>query len=377
MRNKSEDSGSWGGEGISEAIADDKAEVLVLDPDAAAETGHHADWYRRLSQALDALGILHARATPRKATSFSAEAWYRDAIREACSGPIPQVLFTAGDAALVPALRQFRRIRRCGKVLHLFLFRMERQPRSLGRMTLLAKVVALVLLRLLVRDVNAYVLQLPIGNRPAWHRFLGLIPVLDSSGIETARPVGRAEARRMYDHLVPDNHKVILVIGMLGPGKHVDTLVDAWNRRPPSDASLIFAGEATPEIDALLAISTRRAETICYLPGRVRDEEFDRLIEGADVVAAVYRYSASSGVVLRALTLGTKVLVGGSAVLERQLRGVDGVILVSDIQSAAIVTAVDEALKLPDPAPMERHTGVASVFPAPIVTGIDRYRDRA
>lgn len=350
------------------------SEVLIIDRNAASPTGHHAHWYDRLAGSLTALGITHVKSTGQDGLSANVESWYTDEIKKACRGQEKQLIFTAGDEALMPALRHAFSLRRTGKAVHLFLFRMERQPRPSGLLVLWSKLAVVILLKSCIEDLNAYVLHLPVGEAPQWHRSIGLIPVLDSSAIETNTPLGKADARRIYGDLIPSDHKIILVIGILGRGKHVDTLIDAWRHGPPVNASLVFAGEAPTDIDAMLRASAEEAGTIHYLPGRVSDNDFDRLIEGADAVAAIYRYSASSGIVLRALSLGTRVLVGGSSVLVRQLRGVDGVSLARNVRAPAISEALGEVLTLPAIAPMVRDADAASIYPAPIVQGIQRFR---
>ncbi|TFC82991.1 glycosyltransferase family 1 protein [Cryobacterium cheniae] len=193
--------------------------------------------------------------------------------------------------------------------------------------------------------------------------------MVDSSAFEVGQPVGVAEARSAYGGSLPAENQIILVIGMLGPGKHVDSFLHMWNEAPIEGASLVFAGVAEPPTHEALRSAAETNVGIVYISGRLTDVVFDHLLESADVVAAVYRYSASSGVALRALALGTALVVGGSKVLTTQLRGTPGVVVAEDTSAAELSRAIRIALGTRVP-PLQLDPNNSAVFPRPIVESI-------
>lgn len=348
-----------------------KPVILVVDRNAGVATGHHAHWFERLTTSLTAIGFYSRKSEPSLFPKSASNAqWYGHAIVAALASDASQLIFTAGDDALLPILRRLWKIRASGKPMHMFLFRMARQPRRFGGPTLVTKIAMLVVLRLFIANCRLYVLQMPVGTPPRWHRWFGLVPVLDSSGLEVRNLQGKTEARHAYDLFAPTNHQVLLVIGMLGRGKHVDTIVDAWQHSPVPDTSLVFVGEASEDMHSLLLRAAKKIPSLCYIPGRATDDDFDRLIEGADAVIALYRYSASSGVVLRALAMGTRVLVGGSTVFVRQLNSVVGVKLIGDVTAPKVSASLREVLRLPVVSPMKIDALDARIFPRPLVEGV-------
>lgn len=352
-------------------VAQRRPKVLVVDPNAGIATGHHAHWFERLRKSLDSFGINSQMSVhPRVPESGTNAEWYGHAIPDSIASDASQLIFTSGDDALFPILRHLRKVRSSGKPVHIFLFRMAKQPRPFGRLTLAAKIMMLIILRIFVTKCRVYVLQMPIGTSPRWHTWIGLIPVLDSSGTEVRNLHGKTAARRAYDLYVPPNHQVLLVIGMLGPGKHVDTIVRAWQHSRVANASLVFVGEAPDDIHSLLLQASREIPSLCYVPGRATDDDFDRLIEGADAVVALYRYSASSGVVLRALAMGTRVLVGGSTIFVRQLKHVAGVKVIQSVNVLSVSTSLSEILRLPVVPSINLDSNDARVFPGPLVEGV-------
>lgn len=347
--------------------------ILIVDRNAGVKSGHHAHWFQRLTSTLETKGIRYQMPIEQLGDELlENKQWYENAILRCLKSSGDQMVFTAGDDVILSVFRHMWKIRRSGKPFHLFLFRMARQPNRFGAPILAMKMAMLMLLKVCARNCQLYVLQLPIGTPPRWHRWLGLIPVLDSSAVEVGALVGKPVSRQIFDRFLPAGNQVLLVIGMLGPGKHVDTLVDAWQSSRVPGTSLVFAGEASQETHALLVHASAEIPSVCYIPGRLTDEDFDRMIEGADAVVSLYRYSASSGVVLRALAMGTKVLVGGSTIFARQLINVSGVHLMDRITVSTVGSSLGEVLRMPVAPPINVNPVDPRFFPGPIVAGIRR-----
>lgn len=343
-----------------------RTDVLIVDPNADTAHGHHAHWSLRLSACLDSHGLVCRTVSEHSSHSRSPRHWYSNAIDRVCADAASDVIFTSGDDAIVAALLRARHLRFSQKTFHFFMFRLAPQPRLGGIAVVCLKVFAALLLRLIVGRVEIYSLEMPFEPRPTWRRWFRFRSVIDSSALETSSPVGKGEASASLTELLSPELRFILVIGVLGRGKHVDTILDAWRMCSLDDTALVFAGEADSETEALIE-SAMDVPGVVYLPGRLSDEVFDRLIEAAEVVLTLYRYSASSGVVLKALRLGTKVLAGGSKVLTRQLHRVAQVVLLRRVTPRTVADGITLSLSLKDASPMKFDDSSRAEFPFPIV----------
>lgn len=344
---------------------------LIIDPRAGSASGHHADWYRLLTQSLNTRGIPHSTfASSGNLEEGLERVWYIDKIGRLSESEDTDVIFLSGDDAFEPSLRSVLALRKSKKTLHYLLFRLSPQPRALGRGTFLAKILSILLIRLLVRRAIFYDLRMPIGQWAFWRSVIGLRPVVDSSFMESRAPLGKSVARSQISEHVPADVRLYLVIGVLGMGKHVDTILEAWKTRKDFEGYLLFAGSADEQCSAWIEEAAANDPTIGFLEGRLEDDTFESLIEAADVVLTLYRYSASSGIALRALSLGTRVIAGGSSVLKRQLEDVPNVYMVARVTPDAVAQAMCHALNSPLAPPSGLTADVNEVFPAPIVRSI-------
>lgn len=344
---------------------------LIIDPRAGSASGHHADWYRLLTRSLNNLGISHSTfASSGPLEKGSERAWYIDKIGRLSESADTDVIFLSGDDAFEPSLRSLLALRKSKKKLHYLFFRLSPQPRTLGRGAFLAKIFSILLIRLLVRGAAFYDLRMPIGKWASWRSLIGLRPVVDSSFMESRAPVGKSVARSQISEHVPADVRLYLVIGVLGMGKHVDTILEAWRNRNDFEGYLLFAGSADEQCSAWIEEAAVNDPSIGFLAGRLEDDTFESLIEAADAVLTLYRYSASSGIALRALSLGTRVIAGGSSVLKRQLEDVPNVHMVTTVTPEAVAEAMCHALNSPLAPPAALTADVSHVFPAPIVRSI-------
>ena len=359
--------------------------VVILDRSAGLETGHHRHWFELLVAAIDpglplvvirsadALGAAqgHARDIEFRTVPDceNRSAWYGAALEDALSLRPRLLLLLSGDDALSAVMRASSRLRTAGTEVRSLMFRLSPQPHRGGRMVFAMKLATVGLARWWLPNARFYMLELPVGRRPHVGRWLDLQRITDSSAAEQQRGVGYAAAR-LRSGLPAVSGPVVLTIGMLGAGKHVDTLLEAWRLAPLPDGLLLFAGQADEETDQALAEASRTMTGVEYRPGRLSDADFDLLLEAADIVCAVYRYSASSGVVLRALALGSKVLAGGSAFLEYTLAGVPGVTLVHEPAPSSVAMGLAQALAQERPVPAV-YRDIEREFPTPLVASIE------
>lgn len=356
--------------------------VVVVDRNAGFEVGHHRHWFDLLVQALppdvpvQVVNIADRPEEPsmsgrgRGSRGTARTQWYEAAVAAALERSPRAIVLTSGDDAL-PALWTLRhRLRASGVPILALMFRMAPQPRPRGIVTYTGKVAVISALTVHLPHLRLFGLELPVGSRRRIDVLLRLRSIVDSSAAEQEPGIGVTRARELAG-LGQVEGPVVVTLGMLGPGKHVDTLVDAWRLGSIPGGRLVLAGATEPGTDDLLRDAAALDPSIDYRPGRLSDEEFSALLEAADVVCAVYRYSASSGVALRALALGRRVLIGGSAMPARSLGETPGVTVVKRPAPASVRAGILSALAAapPDPIILRRPE---LEFPRPLVEEILR-----
>ncbi len=159
--------------------------------------------------------------------------------------------------------------------------------------------------------------------------------------------VSRAEARAQLG-LGPG--PIALVLGFLRPYKGLGLLSSAWPSvaRDVPEARLMLVGEAyaSEELDRLRAL-----EGVKMRPGFLPDEEIDVWAAAADVLVMPYDRGSHSGVLHRALAVGTPVLASPHLAEEVQSTGAGRVV---DLDVSAWSDAIARALgrePLPRPPP--------------------------
>lgn len=347
-----------------------RRKVAIIDAHAGAEIGHHRHWLSLLRSDLGDRVDLFVLSKVDGDTATD-RIWYQNATATAIEASATDVVFLSGDDALASVLRRSRMIRNSGSDVHVLLFRADRQQQGIASyIKQFMRVGVLAFLTITIKRLHLYALTLPVGKPQRWQVLLGIEPVADSSAIE-APPVGdRIVARRRLG--ISESGGVVLVIGMLGLGKYVDTFVRLWEDDPPEGCWLVLAGQADEEVERLVqAAQSRNVPRLIYIARRLTDQEFDDLLTSANLVSAVYRYSASSGVALRSLAMGRRLLVGGSRTLLRQLKGIPGVLLLGHVSANALREVISAEWRGSDPEPLVLQSPEAQ-FPRPIVRAILR-----
>lgn len=358
--------------------------MTIIDPDAGRALGHHRHWLTLLIAAIDPsrpVRVIRSVEAAQDAEPFEQPLaqvrftelpladladWYRVSIATAVEDASSDIIFLAGDEALAPMIRNSGVLRRSKARVHALVFRFAAQPRRGGLLMFAVKMGAYLLARARVRNLRLYGLELPVGRRSALSLLTGFIPVTDSSASESSAPVGKAVARQ--DSGLGDfGGLLVVVVGVLSHGKHIDTIVNAWRDAARTDATIVFAGVADAATEAILREAAANISTVEFRAGRMSDREFDRMIEAADFSVALYRYSASSGVVLRSLASGTKVLIGGSGTLRKAFSGTPGVTVINH-PSERNVTEAFRSMSRDSPVYPTVYRRGDSEFPLPIVS---------
>jgi glycosyltransferase involved in cell wall biosynthesis len=155
--------------------------------------------------------------------------------------------------------------------------------------------------------------------------------------------VPRAEARR---RLGLEPGPIALVLGFLRPYKGLGLLASAWPAvaRSIPKARLMLVGEAYPsdELNRLSAL-----QGVELRSGFVSDEEVDLWASAADVLVMPYDRGSHSGVLHRAVAVGTGVLASPSLAQEVQTTSAGRVV---PLEVSAWSDAIYGALG-PDPVP--------------------------
>jgi len=122
------------------------------------------------------------------------------------------------------------------------------------------------------------------------------------------------DLRRKFS--IPENHFVVISIGHMTPAKRIDVTLDAFrkfNEEFP-DALLLLAGEPSAQVPLNEMIERGSLENVRYL-GYLRDEEFNELLELADICINL-RYPSNgemSGTLIHALGRGKVAVVSNYA----------------------------------------------------------------
>ena len=152
----------------------------------------------------------------------------------------------------------------------------------------------------------------------------------------------------------PSSGEYALFAGYIGPGKGIDTLLEAWGLiASPGGLPLVIAGGNTGGIEDaayeghLRELSSRLPSPPRWL-GFVSDLEFTRLVAEAALVVAPYRRSnPASGVLVRAMVEGRAVVATRvPAALDCLEDGVSGLLVEPD-DSQALAEALELAMRDP------------------------------
>jgi len=170
--------------------------------------------------------------------------------------------------------------------------------------------------------------------------------------------VARADARRS---LGLDDAPTALLLGLLRPYKGIDLLAEAWPSvadRVPG-ARLLLVGEpyACAELDRLV-----RLPGVDLRPGFMAEDDVNRWAAAADLLVLPYHRGSHSGILHRALAVGTPVLASPSLADEVLRTGAGRVVPLDPAAWAdALVLALTGSPPPSPPRPTGRDTARATL----------------
>ena len=344
--------------------------IEIIDYSARSSFGHHKKWLLML---LSNLNNHEVRVTaelgnvslPTK--SAARDRWYQMAVT-GISESAENIVFTSGDDALIAVLRKWVVLRANTARKHFLMFRLSPQPGLFGLPKYIAKVILIRFIKLLIPNCIFYELVLTKSKSA---RLLKTEIIVDSSFQEASQPIGEANARETIG-LAELDGDILLVAGVLNSGKSIELTLRAWNAGLFSESWLLFAGR--PDIETRQLIEREQLKPnsrILTLFEKLDDWHFDRAIEASTNVLALYRYSASSGVLSRALVYRKKVILGGSRYLKRQLRGINGVTVLDHLSLMGIKKAKVRSVTLANRIEnIFENVDALDVYPQPILLNL-------
>ncbi|TPE48176.1 glycosyltransferase family 4 protein [Amaricoccus solimangrovi] len=169
--------------------------------------------------------------------------------------------------------------------------------------------------------------------------------------LRAASPADRAAARAELG--LPPAGPVFLTFGLLRPYKGIEDLVAAFRALDRPEATLVVAGRPfDPAYGARLAELCAGDPRIRFLPRFLSDEELDRLIDACDIVVMAHRRVNNSGVALRALSGGRRLLAPARGALPElgAMVGEGWITLFDELDAPALASALasEPAARAPD-----------------------------
>jgi glycosyltransferase involved in cell wall biosynthesis len=136
----------------------------------------------------------------------------------------------------------------------------------------------------------------------------------------------------------------VALLGAINERKNPGLLVDAAILRP--ETGLLVVGTTTPSVDAELARARSAGVQVVAHPGYRTDVEIDRAVVAADAVVAIHSNTGASGVVAKALAVGTPVVVGGSRDLREVVEAAPTLGTWSESAPSAVAAALQRAVSM-------------------------------
>ena len=175
-----------------------------------------------------------------------------------------------------------------------------------------------------------------------------LVRVIPSDLHLGGAPIPRTSAR---EKLGLGRGPLALLLGMLRPYKGLGTVADAWPsvREAVPDARLAVVGQAYGQFEGLSRLTSM--ERVDYRQGFVPEPDVDTWAAAADVVLLPYHHGAHSGVLHRAVAMGTPVI--GSPPLAEEIHRMSAGVFVP-LDGEAWATAISSAFLQGLPRPRLR-----------------------
>lgn len=120
---------------------------------------------------------------------------------------------------------------------------------------------------------------------------------------------GRGRAAIRAELGVGDADFLFLTFGLLRPYKGIEALIDAFLALDRGDSFLVIAGKPLdPAYGAEIERLSGQSDRIRFIPGFLPEERLDALLAAADLVVLAHRKLNNSGVAIKALSSGRRIL---------------------------------------------------------------------
>lgn len=175
--------------------------------------------------------------------------------------------------------------------------------------------------------------------RPAGtsHDQMGSMDVTDP--VQVVRPVKtRAVVRRELG--VGPRELVLTVAGGIDARKNPGMIVAAVAMLDPRlQPTVAMVGSLSAAARAEIAASGCPAAGLRIIDGYLSDEDLDRWLYATDIVIVAHSNDGASGILARAVALGTRAVVAGSPTLTRLAEGVEG-LEVAELDPGSIAASI-------------------------------------
>lgn len=132
------------------------------------------------------------------------------------------------------------------------------------------------------------------------------------------------------------------IFGAISRRKNVPLVLQAITDQP--NVGLLLAGSLDPqvaiEIEPLIERFVANGGKIFFLPGTVSEVEFDSAIAAVDCVIAAHSNEGPSGVLLKAASAGTQLLVAGAQSLRRDAESLGEQAIWAPLELSALTQAI-------------------------------------
>ncbi len=139
--------------------------------------------------------------------------------------------------------------------------------------------------------------------------------------------------------------KSIGIVGTIDPRKSIHLAAQALDYLGP-DFQLKLSGEVTPDFTKPLEILVSHNSKVHVDNRHLSEEEIVEAISGLDCFLVLLQNNLPSGTILRALSLGVPVVVGGAKVLQKVVWTYPNLAVWTDLNPGSIAKSVAKALEM-------------------------------
>lgn len=145
------------------------------------------------------------------------------------------------------------------------------------------------------------------------------------------------------------------IFGAINSRKNVPLVLEAISNSP--DVGLVLAGKISPSIEAeihpLIQAFRSQGGSVVRLDGPLTDAQLDATIAAVHCVVAAHSNEGSSGVVLKAATLGRRLVLAGAKSLRRDAQQLPGQAVWSPLDAGSIRQAIAASRGLAAPTALD------------------------